>query len=300
METNDLKSVFDELISVYQNIKAEVIVAEVQESSENEVDFLIKNKSSFSRSYRRDVINVEVLDELDLIALNLSRNGIYDSLPEGLFHSKKDSKKTLSYAAKRKKYKEEENDARSFFGPIENEFFNQRLNIEKNERVLLENFYSLKDDFLVDFWKINKEIPKAFILKLIKILPFSFKIAGDLELSRLCLQKILDENITFKKKFDSKSSSEENEYNELGVNFITHSKETKVFHPYLEVEIGPVEEDRINEYLKKDGILKFINTFYDYFMPLELEVVTKFIVNNKEGFVISDANNPLVGISTRI
>jgi len=178
METDDLKSVFDELISVYQNLRAEVIVAEVEAASENKIDFLINNKSAFSRSYRRDVINVEVLEELDLLALNLSRNSIYDSLPEGLFHSSKAAKK-MSYAAKRKKYKEEESDARAFFSPIENEFFIQRLNIEKNERTLLENFYSLKDDFLIDFWKINKAIPKAYILKLIKILPFSFKIAGD-------------------------------------------------------------------------------------------------------------------------
>ncbi len=300
MKTEELINVFEELASVYENLKAEVLVSEIQENSTSEINFLINNSSTFSRSYRRDVINVEKLEEEHALLLNLSRNGIYDSLPEGVFHSKRESKKGVSYTAKRKKYKKEEKHARAFFSPIENEFFYQRLKIEKKERDLLENFYSLKDDLLIDFWKIDKEIPKSYILKLIKLLPYSYKIAGNLELTRLSLEKILNVKVQFNKKLESEVSIKDQKRNQLGVDFITQSKSSAIFQPFLEVVIGPIKENQIDEYIKKDGILKFVNVFYDYFIPLELDVTTKFSVAKKEGFVLNEEECPTMGISTII
>ncbi len=300
MKEEELITVFEELALVYENLKAEVIVSEVQENSKSEIDFLIRNNSTFSRSYRRDVLNIEKLEEENTLLLNLSRNGIYDSLPEGVFHSKRENEKGRSYTAKRKKYKEEEKSARTFFSPIENEFFFQRLKIEKKERDLLENFYSLKDDLLTDFWKINKAIPKAYILKLVKLLPYSYKIAGNLELTRLSLEKILNVDVQFNKKLESEVSLKNQERNQLGVDFVTQSKSSTIFQPFLEVIIGPIKEKQIDEYIKKDGILKFVNVFYDYFIPLELDVITKFLVDKKEGFVLSKEQGPTMGISTII
>ncbi len=299
MKEKEIQSIFEELASAYENLKAEVLVSEVQENSKGEIDFLINNKSTFSRSYRRDVIDVEKFEE-DTLLLNLSRNGIYDSLPEGFFHSDREINKQSSHTAKRKKYKDEEKDARAFFSPIENEFFHQRLKIEKNERNLLENFYSLNDDLLIDFWKINKNIPKAYILKLVKLLPHSYKVAGNLELTRLSMEKMLNVKVQFNKKMESKVLREKEERSRLGVDFVTQSKNSAVFQPFLEVLVGPIKEDDIEKYIRKDGISKFINVFYDYFIPLELDVVTKFLVDKKEGFVLNEKQSPTMGISTII
>jgi len=275
MKNDTLKTVFEELISVYQNLKAEVIVSEVNEKSKSDVDFLIKNKSSFSRGYRRDVISVDKRDDVDSIILNLSRNGLYDSLPEGLFHTGNLLDDNKSFADKRKKYKKEENDARTFFNPIENEFFNQRLNIEINEKELLNNFYNLGDDFLIDFWKINKEIPKNYILKLIKLLPYCYKISGDLELTRLSLEKILNQKVVFTKKYKNVVNPTENKINRLGVTLVTQSEQTKINQPYLEVNIGPIKEAEIETYINNKGLEKFVESFYDYFIPIERGICSK-------------------------
>jgi hypothetical protein len=177
MKDESIKNIFEELTSIYQDVKAEILITEIQEKTNLlEDNFLINNKSTFSRSFRRDIISVKNDTDRDWLTLNLSRNGLYDHLPEGLFHSKKSSKIT-SYAAFRKRQKKEEQDARLFFSPLENEFFYQKLKIEKNERELLYNFSNLKDDFLLDFWNLECDMPKEFALKLIKILPYSHKIA---------------------------------------------------------------------------------------------------------------------------
>lgn len=304
MKNESIKSIFEELTSVYQDLKAETLITEILEKTNlGEDNFLIKNASTFSRSFRRDIIDVKNDTSSDLLTLNLSRNGLYDHLPEGLFHSKK-SNKIVSYAAFRKKQKKEEQDARLFFAPLENEFFYQRLKIEKNERELLYNFSNLKDDFLLEFWNLECDMPKEFALKLIKILPYSHKIAGDYELTRLSLEKILGVNVKFKKKLRNTLKLEKNKKQQkeqqLGIDMVLNSLDKEVFYPYIEAEIGPINETKIAKYLTKDGILKFIEKFYSYFIPLEMEVVTKFVVDKVDGFVLSNSESPIIGISTKI
>lgn len=304
MKTESIKNIFDELISVYQDLKAEVLITEIQEKTNlSDDNFFIKNNSTFSRSYRRDVIKVENTAHRDWLTFNLSRNGLYDNLPEGLFHARK-TNKSLSYAAYRKKQKKQEQDARLFFAPIENEFFFQKLNIEKNERELIYNFSNLKDDFLLDFWKIDSNMPREFALKLIKILPYSHKIAGNYELTRLSLEKILGVDVKFKRKFRNtlkvKKNKKRQKKHQLGIDMVLDSSDKEIYYPYIEAEIGPIDEDRIARYLTKNGILNFVEKFYNYFIPLEMEVITKFVVVNIEGFVLSKVKSPIIGISTKI
>ncbi len=308
MKAEALESIFTELIAVYENLKAEVLIAEIQEnSSATADDFVIANKSTFSRPYRRDIIKVDNLINEDRLTLNLSRNGLYDTLPEGLFHVPKSNSDSSSYIEHRKIVKKEEQNARSFFSPLENEFFYQRLRIECNERELLDDFYNLNDDFLIDFWNIAGQIPEAYILKLIKLLPHSHKISGDFELTRMCLEKILDEKVTFKKKFentmrvnDSEEKDLRNRELQLGVDSVLNGSNHTILSPALKVTIGPVSEKNINKYLKKDGVIKFINTFYDYFIPMEVDVITEFTLINKDGFLLDATNSPIMGISTQL
>lgn len=300
MKNDELSSVFEELVSLFDNLKAEIIVTEVQKNTNNDISFLIQNQSSFSRSFRRDIINITHLKDNDNIQLNLSRNGLYDSLPEGLFHAHEESQKNLSFSAKRKRYKDEEKDARRFFSPIESEFFNQRLNIEANERNILSNFYDLEDDFLIDFWKIDKVIPKKYVLKLIKLLPYCFKISGDLELTRLSLENILNYNVEFNLKYSSHLKTNTETELKLGVNLITEAEETELLQPYLEVKIGPINPSEIDDFIGNKGVQEFLNAFYSYFIPLELEVTTKYIVAKTNNFILNEHKSSSLGLSTSI
>ena len=306
MNSTLLEAIFTELSSVYENLKAETLIAEIQENSAITInDFVISNKGTFSRAYRRDVINVDDVLHDNMLTLNLSRNSLYDILPEGLFHVPHVSKESESYTTRRKVVKKEEQDARLFFAPLESEFFYQRLEIERNERELLNDFYNLKDDFLVNFWRLDTNIPNRYILKLIKLLPHSHKIAGDLELTRLCLEKILEENVSFSKKYIEKTNNEiekdkahsENDFR-LGVNSVLEGDSYEILTPLLKVTIGPLDQSNIGMYLKKDGVSKFIATFYDYFLPMEMDAETLITAKKEVGFVLNDTLDPVMGIST--
>ncbi len=303
MNINELEYVFDELKSVYDNLKAEVIVAEIQKYSDLTLDnIIVRNQSVFKRSHRRDILDIGNIEN-DTLNINLSRNGLYDQLPEGLFHKIHADKTKTSYSELRKTYKKEEKEARHFFLPLENEFFNQKLNIENKERELLNNFLNLDDDFLITFWKVDKTIQKKYLLKLLKLLPYSYKIAGDLELTKLCLEKILNKKVTIKKTYKSKNVDQNclDEVKQiLGTSFTLHHDYHTVLFPTLEVEIGLIEDHEVEEYMQKDSVLKFVNVFYDYFIPIEFDIITKFNVNLKNELSLNNEQQPIMGITTRI
>ena len=302
MTSTDLNTLIDELSEFYLNLRAEVVLAELQQ---NEVldhqDVMVHFMSAFSRPYRRDVLvahDGHGNSPEPTLHLELSRNGIYDNMPEGFFHQSLFNKNT-SFASFRNKLKEEERNARSFFKPIENEFFYQDVCIEENERQLLDNFYSLDDDYLLDFWKLDRRIPKKYLLKLVKLLPYCHKIAGNIALARLSLEKLLEVPVTFEKKFKDKSLPDTDSGDLLGIDMVTDSESGGVFCPILEVVIGPADQGLIDHYLEKNGIRHFFETFYSYFLPLELEVITKFVMHGGGGFVLNDEKT-IMGISTVI
>ena len=305
MTEQEFISIFEEIESHTESIKAEVLLAELlQNSSMTLDDVIIKNQSSFNRSYRNDLILLENVDnQFEKFAFHLSRNGIYDLVPEGLFHSENKKNTGESYNSKRKEIKNTEQDARRFFAPIENEFFHQKLEIEKNERKMLNSFYSLEEQFLMDFWKIDTQIQKKILVKLMRLLPNSHQIAGDLELTRLSAEKILGERVVFKKKFQAIKIKNRNKKNKgviLGNDTILGDEEHLFFEPVLEVTIGPVKSEKANNFVQKNATLEFMELFYDFFIPLEYKVLTNIEIIKNESFKLGTHHYSTMGLTTTI
>ena len=120
MKSKKIENIYEELISIYLNLKAEVFVSEIIENTDLDfTDFDIMNLGTFSRPYRRDAIDFKIessANNPNKIKMELSRNGMYDILPEGLFHDQVGTNKgTLSFKNIRQKNKKQEKDARLFF-----------------------------------------------------------------------------------------------------------------------------------------------------------------------------------------
>ncbi len=308
MVNKELENILNELKSVFEDIKAEVVVSEILENSN--VDFsnlTINNTSTFKRPYRRDIIDYkQSLTNIDNYTLNfnLSRNGIYDSLPEGVFHNPSDpALKSLSYQKKREKQKQEEREARLFFQPIENETFNQYVNIEKEERALIDRFTDVKNNFLLKFWQVDKSLPKKYLLKLIKLLPSIHKISGNLELTALCLERIIDEKVTLEKvnsPYKVPNNKEENGES-LGIDLVLGVDKSIVLHPQINATIGPINEQNIKNFVDDSPTMRFIQVFYEYFIPMEMEVNTQIdYEHNNKGFVLHENEPALMGLTTTL
>lgn len=303
MRPEKLNKIIAHLLKFHRKIKAEVLVAELQDQTDlKEEDYSISNQSTFTRAYGGDIKSASLNPSKDKLTIDLARNGLYDSLPEGLFHKQTINKDTKSYIEGRKVIKEEEQSSRTFFSPIENEFFFQRLQIEQNERNLLNGFGHLKNDFLFDFWKIDPEIPKSYATRLITLLPFCHKIAGDLELTQISLEKILNEKVQINRK--SESLVHEQDEGEtgfrLGHDTVLEHTGQGIHVPALEVVIGPIAAKNLDRYLHQVKLNKFLNVFYDYFIPMEMKVKTKLLVDKDCEFLLGETNNSILGYSSRL
>ncbi|MGI9544835.1 MAG: hypothetical protein ACR2MX_16345, partial [Cyclobacteriaceae bacterium] len=110
-------------------------------------------------------------------------------------------------------------------------------------------------------------------------LPIAHRIAGDLDLVALCLQRILAIPVTIKT-----SVREKKEYlhpkamneNVVGVDFIM-GQQIKDYYPELDVTIGPV--NNLTDYLENGTHHRFLQTYYEFFLPVEYEVNTEVLVD---------------------
>ncbi len=307
MANKKTKEVYDELISTYKNLKAEVFVAEILESSNLDFsDIHIFNKSTFSRSYRRDVIDFKLdaySDENDKLKLNLARNGIYDTLPEAIFHEQVKEVNKIPYKKITQKHKEEEKDARYFFAPLENEFFVQKVCIEQKERDLINEYINLENSFLIDFWGLSKDTPVEYTLKLLKLLPFVHNISSKPDLTALCLEKIIEEKVNIQKTLEPYHNEDTIKSNNsiLGVDFVLELDDSQVLYPVYEINIGPVKRENIYKFVTNGVASEIINVFCDYFIPLDIETRINIKYSEKEGtFKLDELDNPRLSLTTII
>jgi hypothetical protein len=71
------------------DFRAEVLVAFWLENGEKSLDNItIRPNGTFQRPYRKDVLEIEQSEkeQPDGVTLHISREGLYDMLPEGVFH----------------------------------------------------------------------------------------------------------------------------------------------------------------------------------------------------------------------
>lgn len=298
----DIEAILNELKGFYEDLKAERILLELHKNTDlADEDFIVENSGSFKRGFSRDVLKYKKHDEKKIL-LTLSRSGIYDTLPEFFFHQNEKNSFDSSFGTGRLKRKKEEKEARLFFSPIENELFTQSINIYKKEQSLLDNFYELKNDFVLNFWNLQKHKKNPYILKLAKLLPHCHKISGDLNLIQDCLEKVLELPVEIVKKFKPFSIKHQKRNNELtlGMNLVANSKKSNVLAPFLEFKIGLIDNKKLNKVHKNTDLSKFLELFYSYFLPLEFVIETSFFSNKNEEFILNEKNMPVMGISTKI
>jgi hypothetical protein len=131
----------------------------------------------------------------------LHREGLYDILPEGFFHSGsrkyfKDHNETVSEFSL---HKSQEKNARLFFMPLEQEFYKHLINKENFEQDFYfspENIREFVVFFNLDEYGLN-QYQKA---SLFFIMPHISSIAGNLKLTETCLEIILQEKIAIKQE----------------------------------------------------------------------------------------------------
>lgn len=314
MQRNNKKSLDDlviEIRDISNDIRAEVIANELIEgNSIIQEEIMVSYQGQFSRAYRSDLLGVTIQDDnydkQQYLNILLSRDSIYDSLPEGYVHSLNENnadKSVIQMIREHKHQKRQEAEARNFFSPFENEIFHYRTNIEKVERDFLYKLNGSKPlDFFYDFWGLSPIYPPILVSKFIQLLPYAYKIVGDIGLACRCLSNILEEKVSYETT-TSKEYSDEGEQiklgeNRLGVDFIS-GKDYMDYSLNLSLQIGPISNNPFHLFVNDGKIKIFIDCFCEHFFPMEVEVKINLILN-KETEEFNFSKQPVLGYTTRI
>jgi hypothetical protein len=314
MEHNQLlERLHREIEKIPCDIKAEALLALALKNGLSMEDFMISCNSFFYREFKKDILSAEIIEDVNrksLLQLYLTRSGMYDQLPEGLFYQPDKTKSQPSdaagMAAEYKRNKQKEQEIRRFFTPFENEIFLQRLQLEMEEARLLQGFQSrILNEYFINFWGISRNIDESFVIPLIRLLPYAHKIAGDPDLTCHSLQLILNEQVSVRKLTAWITVAQQNNMYELGKQQLgidmVSGEQFMEDHTIIEFTIGPLKNSQVTDYLEGGSKEEFLKTFYSFFIPVEAEVITMINVASRNRFmVLQSVEEPVLGYTSTL
>jgi len=280
------------------DIRAEVIIADLEEMGLDQDDTVIAAEGLGKRSFSNDMLRAKWMENKsgnELLYVYLSREGIYDALPEGLFHqpaSKKPFRGTREMIEMVKKGKQEENEARLFFAPYEQEFFRQRIETEKQERKTLSQLRAHSGhDLFAEFWQLSNRLSPRQLSVMLNLLPLAHMISGDFDFAAQCFENVLKTRVSItetcpvERKMPAGMQKTLGRFT-LGVDMVTGN----TFNdgdPAVEIRIGPVASSQVRDFIPGGKSLEIIDILISYFIPVETDVVTSVTVDPQSfGFTL--------------
>ena len=313
----DIAEIAASVNRITNDIKAEVVAASLIENGLDPADIVMIHDGSFRRNYSGDIAYAETIisanDQVSL-GIHVSRDGLYDCLPEAVFHEQPREPLVSGHdmAKLSKKQKMEEKEARLFFLPFENEIFTQRIRVESEERKMLCRFSdNLFDEIYPQFWKLDRTLPKKLVSRFVQVLHLAGKIVGRSDLTARVLEVILDEDVRIKVTTQNllknvqaaagAASSPGLGACSLGNDMICGGYIADN-DPVMEFVIGPLKNSAVEDYLENGPCSRFLACFYSYFVPLEMVATTTIsFANVRHQFMLGEhGSNVILGYNAGI
>lgn len=305
------------LKNIFYDFKVEALIGDLIDNGLEADKFFVFFNGITKRRYSRDfesAKDIKLENGQKVTGISINRDGLYDSLPEGLFHEKTEGATgEYNYSGESKKLRKEEKESRNFFLPFENEIFYQKVQLELEERKILNRFTeNLFDEIIPEFWNFDKSLDRKYVSGMIQFLHFSHLIAGKTGLTANCLETIIDEKVSINVTYSALLKNNEVENLnvignnslgglELGSNFIC-GESFENCEPVMEFTIGPLKNGKIEDYLENGSALNFLKCFYNYFVPAGFEIRTTIRVDpDAREFVFDEhGEGPLLGFESVI
>jgi len=270
-------------------LRAEAFCAEMMANGISFNEIRLISNSNFKKSFRNEIdeagFDFNNDTNTEELVLTINRDGIYDRVPEGVFHQSKGNSKTSSTSQMTEEYRrfrDEERMARKFFQPFEQEFFRYSTFVEQEEINLA--FGILNGDLkteLFDFWGIPKGLPDAASKRLVQLMPWAKMIKGDPQQSVQALEYLLakpvtiqEEEIQMHKATDPDSS---NCLFELGIDTVIGGSFWEPA-PCWRFTIENLSKKEIAAYRPSGAYGKLLKHFEEIFIPLQIDIIFDFAV----------------------
>lgn len=290
--SNNLFTSFD------KDFKAEVIAAEMVEHGVDPERILILMLGALKRSFSKDVSSVEEelseYDHKEFVIVNTPREGIYDMLPEGLFHhptSHKSAKTEKDIIKIMKQRKEEERSARKFFIPFE-----ATINYQRMQMALYENRLDKRshyDDLLSifsDHWEIFDYLNPRQANIFLHLIPILHDLRDDHPVIEKVMEMIFVVPVHISLRSELPQQPAESFLSKLGedmlgVDFTTGNLIFDEGVDEIHIKIGPLSSEAFKEFMPGTTNNKILQLLTDYLLPVHVDVVTEFDLENMDRLV---------------
>ncbi|GAB3012983.1 hypothetical protein GCM10027051_15230 [Niabella terrae] len=293
------------------DLRAEVLVHHLMEGGLGAQEFVVKQQEFFSREYVKDISRAQMVENewyVYYLELELSRAGFYDMLPESLFHQPqtKAFRERAGVSEMINSYKvnaEIEKGVRKFFQPLENEYFQQQLMLEKEEVSLLDALRNRAlTAYFLKFWGLPVSFGAREAASFLLLLPYASQINGNIPLTEACLKLLLKEQVSIRRKAPEPIQVQDDAITRMGQplgDYMVCGTEFFEDYPVLSYEIGPLKHSRVSDYIEGGGKEALIRVFNEYFAPVEADITIEIIMDKKTpGMSFEDGVEVILGYSS--
>lgn len=273
------------------NFKAEVIALELIKRGVSPQKIFIVSNGVVGKTAVKDIEDISLKRSMytmeDYVYITTNRTGIYDTLPEGLFHenfghNQRDAK------ANSKKIRKEQELARQFFLPFEILINKYNTGIFRNGDLgIYENLYSVLAQFSNN-WAIFKSLDGRRAALFLYVIPILNQIRVNYNLVGNFLSLFFDVpiTVTLKQKIMTQVVRPELSLSEsqFGLDSVLGGISSEII-PVIHITIGPVEDEKLASFLpksKNDSLLDELSSWiFDCQIPVERELLAVKNESNK-------------------
>ena len=289
------------------DLRLEVLANEMLDAGVALDQLLVSPQGGFYRGFRRDVAEVAIIeDNLGdplYYQIKTSRNGIYDGIPENLFHDKLydvQEGKDIDPVENVKRNRKEEEAARSFFQVVEKEIYRLKILFEQEERksIIGTSQFSQHEIFLQIWSELDKDRIGPYISQLTQILPLASKYHGNIEVIQIMLEYLLQAPVHIRLDLQNGSKVHTKIPCVLGeARSGVDSVLGGVFHdfePAFFISIGPVSPETLELFMPDQVGTNALRIFCDYYFPLNSKINFEYGMNKTQGTVVlTDQSNKI-------
>jgi hypothetical protein len=263
------------------DIRAEFIASSWLEDGLSPARLLFRPLGPFKRRSHQDV---EVVTEVEMghfsgKVIESNRTGIYDYLPEQLFHLP--SSTSINTLKKKvdeiRLQREKEQRSRLFFLPLEQEYFLNRVNLTQLEQRAFEldpESYLLEE--LKEFWQVPETVPQEMFARLLPVLPFVSENRGDMIMAGEVLSTVIGLPVEIKSLFGKKyklDSEARLSGSRLGKDTM-FGGEMETYQAELSVEIQLATQEALDACIENANFTALVNWLSGWFIPVECDYST--------------------------
>lgn len=276
------------ICNFHQDFKAEIIAAEIVEQGIDSEQILIQTLGSLKRTFSNDVKIVETEtfeDRKEYTVVKAAREGIYDMLPQGLFHhptAHKSARSEKEIIAAMKRRRAEEINARKFFLPIEATINHLRIEMALHEnRLDKRSHYNDLVQLFASQWNIFQYLDARQANIFLHLVPIIHDIRDNHERIKEIMEMIFEVKVDISLRNQRPLQPKDQMFSclaqtSLGVDLTTGNVEFDEGADEIVLVIGPMPTVLYRDFMPGGNSSKILQLLCDYLLPVHADVITKF------------------------